>query len=48
MPEFKLVVNEDGAMILDQDGQAVDFEAACTLLNLLHQRYERSACVCCT
>jgi hypothetical protein len=45
MPEYKLIVNEDGAIILDQGAMAVDTETALSLLDLLHQRYERLACV---
>jgi hypothetical protein len=45
MPEYKLVVNEDGAIILNQESEAVNSDTAFTLLDLLHERYERPACV---
>lgn len=43
MPEYKLIVNEDGAIILDQTGLAVDTTTALALLEQLSERYERPA-----
>lgn len=45
MSEFKLIVSNEGAMILDEQGEAVDFQTASSLIDLLHQHYESPACV---
>jgi hypothetical protein len=45
MPEYKLIVDESGAKILDQDAQVINLEAALPLVDALRGSYEPPAVV---
>jgi hypothetical protein len=45
MSEYKLIVDDNGARILDRAGRAIKEETALTLLDQLHEHYERPTCV---